>query len=423
MFWRALRHPHVPEERARAKAIWDSLPEELHTPDQGFGRWSTGCGATWGVMERCDFGCTACYLAKGANQTDAMPFEQVAEQIDALKAHMGAGARIQITAGEVTLLPCDDLIRIVKYARDCGLIPMVMTHGQRFLREPEYLERLVLEAGLDRFSFHVDTTQRGRDGGDPETEAELMSVRDAMADLIRRTRKKTGKTLYAAHTVTVTADNLPELPDIVRWCVRNADTVRLLGLQPLAQVGRTRVEGRPNEVWEKVCEGIGRPIHDRTWLFGHPDCNQFACLWVCGKDVVEVRRKGSKLDSWFMGTLMQASLQGWTMQGEPQRIAYARLAGHLLRDPRPLLRGIFFSTVRLLGNWRLLKRPRPFVINVHHFMDADMLDTPEGKARVEACVFKLPVDGEMVSMCAFNGGGTRAAKTNERVEKAGAAIN
>ena len=110
------------------------------------------------------------------------------------------------------------------------------------------------------------------------------------------------------------------------------------------------------------------------------------------------------------------------MQGEPRRIAYTRLVGHLLRDPRPLLRAIFFSSVRLLGDGRLLKRPRPFVINVHHFMDADMLDTPEGKARVEACVFKLPVDGEMVSMCAFNGGGKRAEKTDERTQNVGASL-
>jgi hypothetical protein len=171
-------------------------------------------------------------------------------------------------------------------------------------------------------------------------------------------------------------------------------------------------------VWDKVCEGIGRPINDRTWLFGHPDCNQFACLWVCGKqgrDIVEVVRSGSRLDRWFMGRLMQGSLQGWTPHGEPRRLSAARLFGRLLRDPRPLLDAAFFCAARLLGDWRLLKRPRPFVINVHNFMDADQLDTPAGRERVAACVFKLPVDGELVSMCAFNGGGLRAARIAARI--------
>ena len=125
---------------------------------------------------------------------------------------------------------------------------------------------------------------------------------------------------------------------------------------------------------------------------------------------MEVVRKNSRLDQWFMRRLLQGSLQGWTPHGEPRSVSTARLLGRLARDPRPLFDVVFFCMARLLGNWRLLKRPRPFVINVHNFMDADQLDTPEGKARLAACVFKVPVDGEMVSMCAFNGGGQRAEK-------------
>ena len=111
------------------------------------------------------------------------------------------------------------------------------------------------------------------------------------------------------------------------------------------------------------------------------------------------------------------------MQRESRKSAYPRLVGPLLGGPRPLLRGIFFSAVRLLGNWRLLKMTRPFVINVHHFMDEDQMQTPEGRERIAACVFKLPVDGEMVSMCEFNGGGKRAEKTEERAQKVGATLD
>ena len=35
-------------------------------------------------------------------------------------------------------------------------------------------------------------------------------------------------------------------------------------------------------------------------------------------------------------------------------------------------------------------------------MSPDELDTDLGKERLQACVFKLPVDGEMVSMCEMN---------------------
>jgi hypothetical protein len=36
-------------------------------------------------------------------------------------------------------------------------------------------------------------------------------------------------------------------------------------------------------------------------------------------------------------------------------------------------------------------------------MSSHELETPEGKERLEACNFKVPIDGRMVSMCELNG--------------------
>ncbi len=159
--WQALVRPVIAEERAAAAAVSRALPASVRGPDQGLGTYSTGCGATWGVMERCDFACTACYLAHGSNRARPLPFARVRRQLETMRRHLGPGGRVQITAGEVTLLPPDELIRIVRCARELRLSPMVMTHGQRFLREPGYLERLVTDGGLDRVAIHVDSTQRG----------------------------------------------------------------------------------------------------------------------------------------------------------------------------------------------------------------------------------------------------------------------
>lgn len=76
-----------------------------------------------------------------------------------------------------------------------------------------------------------------------------------------------------------------------------------------------------------------------------------------------------------------------------------RLARRL--DPRPW---------RLA--WRLLRRrARVDYLNVvsHHFMDARELATPLGRERLDLCVFKVVIDGELVSMCEANAGGRRAA--------------
>ena len=90
----------------------------------------------------------------------------------------------------------------------------------------------------------------------------------------------------------------------------------------------------------------------------------------------------------------------------------------MLRRPRLLLEVPFYCVWRAVGEWKLalrmlVKLPwvriRPFAIVVHHFMDAAELETETGRARVEACGFRVPVNGKMVSMCEFNSGGRAAA--------------
>ena len=44
----------------------------------------------------------------------------------------------------------------------------------------------------------------------------------------------------------------------------------------------------------------------------------------------------------------------------------------------------------------------PLLLVVHKFMNAEELDTPIGQERLQACVFKVPVDGKMISMCEVN---------------------
>ena len=45
---------------------------------------------------------------------------------------------------------------------------------------------------------------------------------------------------------------------------------------------------------------------------------------------------------------------------------------------------------------------RPLMLVVHKFMNVEELDTELGRERLRACVFRLPVDGRMVSMCKMN---------------------
>lgn len=419
---RNLRDPISAERRRLNEERWTLLPEHLRTEQQTMGRGHHSCGATYGVMERCDFACTSCYLSKVANATPPLEEAKVHAQLDELRAFLGPQGKAQITSGEVTLLPVETLGGYVAYARKIGLDPMVMTHGQRLLDEPDYLPRLVEEYGLKKLSIHVDSTQRGRrEWRRGITERELHPVRDAYADLIRKTRRKTSRTLHAATTVTVHQGNLEQVPLIMDWILDNSDAFRMISFQPVAAVGRTqdeRFELSLEEVWEQVCTGIGQPLHRHAMHYGHPECNILVPVLVvrCGdhRFVVETVRQGKRWDRGFLSRLMKA-FGGFSTYDKPLWLNSLQIASLIFRNPRLLLESPFYGLYRVWGLRRrlaavmgqlLLLRPlavQPLALIVHKFMSPDELETPLGQERLAACVFQLPVEGHgMVPMCQMN---------------------
>ena len=406
---------------------WRALPDAQRTPQQVAGVAAVACGATHSIMERCNFACTSCYLTELANATEPLPFPQTQAQLHELRRHLGDGGKAQITSGEVTLLPVSELGRIVAYARQIGLDPMVMTNGERWLESPEQLEALVREYGLDKVSIHIDTTQRGR----RElvlglSERDLHPLRDRFAGLIRDVRRKTGRAVHAAQTVTVTEDNLDGVPDVTRWALDHADAFRLVSFLPVASVGRT--EDRRSSaitlerVWEFVCVGAGKNLNRHAMHFGHTECNITVPLVVlrCGgeRHLVEVVRADEAWDlsvfSWVLRNLHPV------LEFRDGLAANAlRIFKGVLTRPRKALEFLAYALYRLWGERqgmaRLARelvrfrrlRVHPILLVVHKFMNPGELDTPLGRERLDSCVFKLPVNGRMVSMCEMNGTGLR----------------
>ncbi len=399
---------------------WGNLPPSVRTPQQLAGVGGIACGATHGVMEKCNFACTSCYLSDVANHTEPLPFAEVKAQLDTLRDYLGPGGKAQITSGEVTLLDKHDLGRIVAYARYIGLDPMVMTNGQRFLQDEDYLPTLVRDYGLRKVSFHIDVTQKGRKGMQPSPalrERDIHWIRDRFARLVRDVRRQTGKRLHAAHTVTMTNQTLDDGPDIVAWALDNLDGFRLISFLPVAEVGRTkdrRIRDLTlDSVWERIGAGIGKPLNRHAMHFGHTECNITVPVVVLSRGgahhVIEVVREGRPWDlSIFRRLLRSVStaidlddgvcINGW------------RIFKALLRRPWMFLEIPLYALYRAWGERRALASPlrfrkvriRPLLLVVHRFMSADELETPLGRERLEACVFKLPVNGRMVSMCEMN---------------------
>ncbi len=401
---------------------WDTLPEHLRVPQQLAGVGAVACGATHSIMEKCNFACTSCYLSDVANYTAPLPFEQVQVQLDELRDHLGPGGKCQITSGEVTLLDPHNLGRIVAYAKQIGLDPMVMTNGQRLLQISDYLPTLVGRYGLEKIGFHVDVTQKGRPGLTESTrERDLHGVRDRFADLIRSTRRQTGKPLHAGSTVTVTERNYGDIPDVVRWALDNADSVRIISFLPAAEVGR--IQDRRirhvtmDGVWEKVCEGVGVKLNRHAMHYGHTECSITVPVLIATTGdrhhVVEVVREGRRWDLRVFSRALREFSHCVDLNNTTWRNLVS-VAVQLMRRPSALGELTIYSLYRLWAArrvaaslaWHLATlrrtRVRPLLLVVHRFMSPDELDTPVGQERLQACVFKLPVDGEMVSMCEMN---------------------
>ncbi len=405
---------------------WETLPQSVQTPNQLAGVGGIACGATHGVLERCNFACTSCYLTDIANKTKPLPFEEVKLQLDKLRAELGPGGKAQITAGEVTLLPLEELGQIVAYAVSIGLDPMVMTNGERILNEPDYLVELVARYGLRKISIHIDSTQRGRPGWRADQrEPELNELRERFADLLNDVRRETGIHLHAAHTITVTEDNVDDVPSIVAWALSRPDAFRLLSFLPVAPVGRTedqRAEALSiGGLWERMCQPFGRTLNRNAMLFGHPECNVTVPLML-----VSLGDKTHALEVARPGVASEERLLGDALRVVSTRIDLDDSLG------RNILRGVFavltspallFALARYLvtRTWAhrglilpalgsLLRgrlRVRPWLLVIHKFMTAEELETPVGKERLDACVFKVPVDGVLTSMCELNATGMR----------------
>jgi molybdenum cofactor biosynthesis enzyme MoaA len=421
--WIALLvEPRSVEKQRLNRQRWDSLPAELRVPQQAAGVAAPCCGATWGVMEKCDFACTSCYLSDLANHTRPLPFSEVKGQLEELRSSLGPKGKVQLTSGEVTLLPVERLGKTVAYARSIGLDVMIMTNGQRLLHNPDYLPTLVQAYGLEKIGVHIDGTQKGRRGKEVGSrEEDLHSVRDQFAGLIKSVRARTGRKLDAAHTVTVTEGIIEQIPSIMDWMLGNLDSFRMMSFLPVAEVGRTR-DKRPDgmtldAVWAQVCKSVGRPMNRHAMYFGHPSCSIVAPWLVVSygdrHHIVEASREGKRWDLRFFQRIMVHIGAFSTVESSPAQ-SMVKLIGVLARSPSLLLEAPFYGLYRLWGiracllpflrHW-LKGRPvgvRPLVVVVHRFMNTDELNTPLGRERLDSCVFKLPVDGRMVSMCEMN---------------------
>lgn len=433
--WEGLRRlvePVDAEKRDVLAARWSELPESLRRSNQVVGRHLTHCGYTMGAAY-CSFGCTHCYLPRNANRAPLPTLDEMREQIDANHDLLGDFGALQITGGDVLDAywradRSDELVQIIRYATSRRLVPMLMTHGQVLLDHPAYFDELVASGGLTKVALHIDMTQAGRPNYPIKairSEADLHPLREQFVELIEGVRRRTGRSISAAHTVTVTERNMDSIGEIVRWLcadTRRLRVFRMLSLQPEADVGRTRYSEAPvtpERVWAAVGRAVDLELDREALLFGHPKCSSMSTVLV-GDDGLRVdTMPRSAAGDRFRAELLRV-FGGVGSRGASHWVANAQRIGLLLRHPSFLWTTLRFvaSLGRTVGARRVTRlvggllrgRVAPLNVVMHNFMSADEVAeprTPEVEDRLNACSFRGAVrdaDGSWraVAMCAMN---------------------
>jgi hypothetical protein len=422
-----------PVDRRSAEAVarrWSELPDAVKTDGQLIGRRSTGCEGTHGVFPACDFACKPCYHSADANRVridGAHTVAEVSAQMVYLREHRGPAAHAQLIGGEVSLLPPDDHAAALMAMRANGRRPMSMTHGDF---DEERLRALVLDATgtprLDHVSFaaHIDTTMFGRRGAEkPACEAELHPFRERFVAMFRRLRAEHGLTSYLAHNMTVTADNLDQVPDVIRSC--RSQGWRMFSFQPAAYVGnehRWREGFRSfsdDDVWSRIEEGAGRSLPYRMLEFGDLRCNRVSWGAFVGDRYVPVFEEGDDDDRRARDAFVRTTPGG--LLSEPSAaVNVVRVMRLLSREPRLAAIATSWARrfVRRAGGLRALRAGvRPVTFVMHSFIDTAVVtpaweqlergersDDPTIRAaqeRLQACVYTMghPETDRLVPAC------------------------
>ena len=166
----------------------------------------------------CNIKCKGCYrLVIGEGHK---PTEKIKEEILFLKKWRNCDG-ISLAGGEPILHP--DILEIVSFIKEHKMKSVILTNG--YALNDKILKDLK-DAGLFGLSFHIDITQTRPEFDKQKigSESQLNEMRLTYARMV----KKFG--FYSHFGITVTPDNLHEVPVLIQWAIDNLLMVNGLSL-------------------------------------------------------------------------------------------------------------------------------------------------------------------------------------------------
>jgi radical SAM protein with 4Fe4S-binding SPASM domain len=152
---------------------------------------------------RCQNDCPHCYVERPKNFPE-MSTEQWKRVID--RCWDQGIPHLTFTGGEATLRP--DLVELVQYAEDLGLITGLQTNGRR-LRDRAYLDQLLL-AGLD----HIQITLESHDSAIHD---QMVGVQGAWQETVDGIKTVVDADVYMMTNTTMTTANVDGIEETIAF--------------------------------------------------------------------------------------------------------------------------------------------------------------------------------------------------------------
>lgn len=350
---------------------------------------SIGC-VSLEISQRCNLDCSLCYLSESSNYVDDIPFQELKKRMNGIRDHFGVGTNVQISGGDPTLRDRAELVAIVKYAREIGLLPALFTNGIKCSRS--LLEELS-ENGLSDVAFHVDLTQE-RKGY--KTERDLNAIR---LEYIERTK---GLPLMVVFNTTVFENNFHEIKNLASFFAQHADVVDFASFQLQADTGRGVLKERPNKIstetiQEQINLGVNPSLSWDAILVGHPKCHSYVPTFAINQKCYEIID-----DPELFGEFLEDFSHITHDRRESVLKTSWRYAKAAVQKPSWYFKGIRYFLPRLWKVKNDLLRAKGKINKisffVQNFMDQNNLD----QERIDACSFMVMTHEGPVSMCLHN---------------------
>jgi uncharacterized radical SAM superfamily Fe-S cluster-containing enzyme len=221
------------------------------------------------LTNRCDLNCWYCFFfAEKAGYVYEPSLDQIRSMVRSLTNEKPVPCNaIQLTGGEPTLR--EDLLDIIKICREEGIDHVQLnTDGINLSRDPT-LAAKVREAGVNTIYLSYDGTTLEKN---PKNHKEIPGVLDNC--------KKAGVGVVLVPTV-IKGTNDSDVGSILRFALKNLDSVRGVNFQPISIVGRVPERERERfritipDVMMKIEEDFAGEI-SRDDFYPIPSCMPFS---------------------------------------------------------------------------------------------------------------------------------------------------